>query len=153
MLNRPACAASAHPPLPKSRSIRSSVLALQQENRQKAASHNIECETKAGPPLGHSRVVNDSMMEQIKNSVSYKCSNYCPKAAFETNHRGQLRNSSSRNLLHQVPSILWSGIVIRPKFNRSHDSSILNCEERNNPRPLDSIGHGHVANRPMFVAY
>jgi hypothetical protein len=97
----------------RSRSIRCSVLALQPENRQKAASHNLEGETKARPPLGHSRVLDDSVMEPIKNSVSCKGNNYDPQAAFETNPRGQQKAEATRD----------SRITTRPEAPRAANST------------------------------
>ena|SRR6266849_9322950 len=71
----------------------------------------------------------------------------------EIDTRNDAGNSSSGNLLDEVSAIFWSRITIRPEFYRSSNLSVLDHEEGNNPRGLDSVGYGHITNRLMLVAY
>src|SRR5579864_8054282 len=54
-----------------------------QQHGKETAGENVERKAEAGPPHGDTGILNDSMMEEIENSVSGEGSHNQPKALLE----------------------------------------------------------------------
>jgi hypothetical protein len=69
-----------------------------QQNGQEDAGYNVEYQAKAGPPMRHARVVQEAVMNEVKNSVTYKASNCEPKTDLEGKQRHQQETRGDQGL-------------------------------------------------------